>query len=78
MSERRAPFLSVPHCLGLAGAAGMLGLVLIRVVPVSADNAYLARYATWAREVNALFEACGKHEPRDPECVRLHPIRDKP
>jgi hypothetical protein len=78
MNQRSAPFLAVPHCLALAGAAGMLGLVLMRVVPVSADKAYLERYATWAREVNALFEACGKHEPRDPECVRLHPIRAKP
>ena len=26
----------------------------------------------------ASFDACGKHEPRDPECVRRHPIPERP
>lgn len=75
---RRVPSLSVRGCIGLAVAAGLLGLTLMRVVPVGTDHEYLARYAVWARELQEMFEACGKHEPRDVECVRRHPVRQRP
>jgi hypothetical protein len=78
MSDPPSPFLSVRACVLLSVAAGMLGLVLMHVVPVSTNNEYLRRFETWAREVKASFDACGKHEPRDPECVRHHPIPERP
>lgn len=78
MTEGRAPIVSFSACIALSVAAGLLGLVLMRVVPVSSDREYLKRHAVWAREVKEMFDACGKHEPRDPECVRRHPIRERP
>jgi hypothetical protein len=78
LNQDSAKFVSVPTCLGLAVLIGVLGMLLLRVVPHSEDNEYLQRYAAWAREVKAQFETCGKHEPRDPECVRRHPVREKP
>lgn len=78
LSASRPPFPSIWACVGLSAAAGVLGLLLIRVVPVGTDHEYLARYAIWAREVKELFEACGKHEPRDLDCVIRHPVRPKP
>jgi hypothetical protein len=78
LSRSRAPFVSVRVCIAVSVAAGLLGLVLMRVIPVGIDHEYLDRYAIWAREVSEMFEACGKHEPRDPECVRQHPIRQRP
>lgn len=78
MIDRSAPFLSPWRCVALASVAGLMGLSLMRLVPIAADNDYVRRYSAWAREVNELFAACGKHEPRDSECVRRHPIREKP
>jgi hypothetical protein len=78
LSGSRAPLLSLRTCVALSLAAGLLGILLIRVIPVGSDHEYLSRYAIWAREVTEMFEACGKHEPRDPECVRRHPVRLKP
>ena len=76
--EPSSPFLSVRACIFLSVAAGVLGLILMHMVPVSTDNEYVRRFEIWAREVKASFDACGKHEPRDPECVRQHPIRERP
>lgn len=76
--ETRAPFLSVRACLALAVAAGLLGLGLMHTIPVGTDNDYLTRYAAWTRELKEMYDACGKHEPRDAECVRRHPVGQKP
>ena len=76
--ERQAPFPSVRVCLALAVAAGLLGLVLMRAIPVGTDHEYLTRYAAWARELQGMYDACGKHEPRDAECVRRHPVPQRP
>lgn len=78
MSERRESFLSIGACIALCAGAGLLGIVLIRAIPISTDNDYQKRYAAWGRGVQEMFDACGKHEPRDPECVRRHPIGEKP
>ena len=76
--ESRAPFLSVRACLALAVAAGLVGLVLIKAVPIGTDHDYLRRYAAWAGKVKEMHEACGKHEPRDANCVARHPLPERP
>ena len=76
--ERQVPFLSVRVCLALAVAAGLLGLVLMRATPVGTDYDYLTRYAAWAGKLKELYDACGKHEPRDADCVARHPLPQRP
>ena len=76
--ETRAPFLSVRACLALAVAAGLLGLGLMQTIPVGTDNDYLTRYAAWAGKLKEMYDACGKHEPRDAACVARHPLPQKP
>ena len=79
MSDKReAPFLSVWACLALAVAAGLLGLVLMQAMPVGTDHDYSTRYAAWASKLKEMYEACGKHEPRDPDCVARHPLPERP
>ena len=62
----------------MATAAGSLGLVLMRLMPVGTENEYLRSYAIWARDLKAMLAACGKHEPRNLDCVKRHAIRERP
>jgi hypothetical protein len=76
--ESQSALLSIRVCLALAVAAGLLGLVLMRAMPVGTDHEYLTRYAAWARELQVMYDACGKHEPRDAACVARHPVSARP
>ena len=77
MNGASKPLLSIRACVALSVLAGLLGLVLMRLVPIGPSTQYTKDLVEWGRQADVIFRACGKHY-QDPECLSRNPLPPRP